>query len=1856
MTSSSSSYFPPLDQCLAGDATLISWRTAYRALCDELAAVDNTHLQHFLCDDETLSLLSVALDPFAKPSSRSATEFSTKTAPINVAQTSNVDYSLEELKNDAQWLSREVQVEELTALRMAIVEWQERPADQLLNTAGNGLSLALSTTADLARTDAFNFSASTARGVSRPALDFTKEDVRRRRLLNVYLSEKSHLTKLSAHLVGRVALAKGDIQGRNVGSLQDHGRRNWIDDAAATVSDAMCPIRRVIESEAFCVRCVERVDAAIANASDSSTWPKVFTEDDEKVQTYLASRFGEIVSALSLMLSTLHALDGIPSGTTVQAWFTVMEKYSFLQGDFPFFGDMSVPQALTSVISVDILKLQFVIGEMVTAGGADTAPLSGNFYLQNEACLNVINMTFYRATQMGLSVATPAIYAWSIITSTIQEIASQHRELRERRIEQDDEEMDNFVRSSRRGSTDHQTEFEKLFASLRHRDMDEGRDNPPLYFLSSAVDRLEVFAIVASLSNLTNSFFSSAAESATAFAIKETLLDLLREGLTLVQYGGQLLEAILSLVEQPTDSTSASPKLQARAIASKFLSDHDLFRPNVLDQALARYPYELSPILRLLTAVSGAGGQGGDATGAMQAKQILDNLQSFTLMVPEHFESSYELEHEDDNANRMQLISALPVFATRQALLSLNPSRRAITMGGSGNAQRGIWEIANGTPGILVGERKPHIFKLQHEHSGLEYLGLLLSTFTASSELLPVAPGSELDRVTAAETINLFTAMLEAVQQQDPSSNDAKHLLGRLSNALQDGQDFVSVVAEVFESELLAHLEQVAQPGSLDLVISCADFMCVLVSISPERAWSILARSSLLGVVDGASSLAAVVGGAELQLGQYRFLAACVKLHSLLLDDSIAGLVKRKSQPTRRAHRFAAQAEASHSTSERTTSAVLGSFQKILVDALQSLPDWKFENACERCNIVIGILDGFNRLLKSTFGVDHEKEPSKRLTNVLAPAAASLLETCVPQAGSSPLLNTFGRLLPDALPVAGDDVLVELRAVLVAQTNSLFTFLTTLVRSAKEGADLLNIKEANGAKQDAVSDADMRKKGTVRAKTLSVGLMQSMPSLAALLASDHAFKADLFPLLAELVQTVGTGGEDPPSILAQFDPEAAKSFLKVVTQLDRPLCDVVVERHVWDFLSLVMGSRQQWFAIYLLTGALPKVRGHRGDVEAIKGKPLLNYALDQLSSISTLPPHRAVGMLKFVAVAQQTWVWATNELRSHADFLKNTLTWLNSLTAAPQRPASAAALISARECEMAAYLCEILAINLHASLEIGDKSVLKLLVPKLEFLRKSGVTVDAYNSSLHFNLADNLKAKFPQSALSDFKRSEANPAPFGLDYFYDRDFAASVLEHDASWTGEDATRSDGYADELSRANANLSLLHAQTALLKSWKTLATTLCDCADQDTALQNELALVAQQCLLSNASPRITEPGVADVLKLRAELAFVLTSKLVALRCKADAIKELLPTAWELVRTSPVDYDVATVPEDVGYYRQLLQILYLTIQPHNYISKATVSSEDTHMEYLYPATSSCLVAIVNHVIAPGFRALCGNLHNDMDLALPADFALLTAILQAILAVPGINSVYTQLSDIVAGSSIVRGALSLYSWSDQLGDDPIYGEIAITFLLSLSQIRPVATQMALEGILTQLASANLSNYLRKPGGKGPFDSPARMFGIWTEGFLPLCLNLLDTVGPPIAAEVAVFLNSFPEQLRRAEKALVNETPSVRNPHAGAVILGVAMEASSLGMLSIVLKSDSARGAAEGIDGGDIPELEYDVDAVKGAAEGLLRSRRGLAERVVPVGGLESKWEATVPESGGENMLVKKVARELEGLVKGAGS
>jgi nuclear pore complex protein Nup188 len=618
-----------------------------------------------------------------------------------------------------------------------------------------------------------------------------------------------------------------------------------------------------------------------------------------------------------------------------------------------------------------------------------------------------------------------------------------------------------------------------------------------------------------------------------------------------------------------------------------------------------------------------------------------------------------------------------------------------------------------------------------------------------------------------------------------------------------------------------------------------------------------------------------------------------------------------------------------------------------------------------------------------------------------------------------------------------------------------------------------------------------------------------------------------------------------------------------------------------------------------------------------------------------MKPARAIAMLHFVAKAQQVWIWATNEVRTKSDFLKNALAWLNNLKPMSRSGNITEAKNAIPEIQMAGLICDVLAVNMHASLEIGDKSQLKSIVPNLKFFTEQAVKVDGYNNSLHSNFAKNLPKNMP-CAPADFRRTRANPASLGDDYFYDVKLAKKMLAYDTHWHGK-----QGFGEEFCRANINMSLVESQTRLLNSWKTLATTLAECVDTNPELQQVLAGTVHNALEANTNTNLDMPYAAELLQTRADLAFVLTSRLVGMKSEIEQVRDLLPLAWHLVKTSPVDYDVASTPQDLKYYTTLLQILYLALQPHAYLNPKPLAAGMGNMALISPSTSGILIELVGRTIAPGFRALCGNLHTNMELAQASDFLLLSALLRAILSVRGVNQIHAQIAEMIAGSNLVRGGLSLFSWADQLAErteqDPVYGSIAVNFLVSLSSVPQVAELMATDGVLSQLSSANLSNYYRKDGGKGPFDEPVRMFNIWAEGFLPICLNLLNAVGPAIAAEISAFLNSFPAQLQRAERSLTNAKPSPRNPRAGAVTLGTVSEARSLIFLSLVLRSASSIGAAEGIAGGDIEELRMNVQALRDDVESLTKNERSLRDRIVPATERELALQAAKGSAGGHD-------------------
>ena len=425
--------------------------------------------------------------------------------------------------------------------------------------------------------------------------------------------------------------------------------------------------------------------------------------------------------------------------------------------------------------------------------------------------------------------------------------------------------------------------------------------------------------------------------------------------------------------------------------------------------------------------------------------------------------------------------------------------------------------------------------------------------------------------------------------------------------------------------------------------------------------------------------------------------------------------------------------------------------------------------------------------------------------------------------------------------------------------------------------------------------------------------------------------------------------------------------------------------------------------------------------------------------------------------------------------------------------------------------------------------------------------------------------------------------------------------------------------------------------------------------------MGTAAIDCLKANAENTLPEAVFERLALSRVTLAFTLSQRLLEAKSTQPDALNILPAAWTLVRVYNTNVGAALDGDGADYYRMLLKILYLSLQIHS--SSTTPSDLDQSQSRATAnsptAESSANIAleIISVTVAQGFRSLTVLLHDDPKVIHPSDFALLTAILRSALAIADVTRNTAHLLNAFSDSQTARCASTLLSWSDQIvtSGDPVYGELSILFLLEMSSVPSLAESLAVEGVLSQMLGTNLVRLLQIRDF-GPFSQPSRMYSIWSKAILPLLLNLLHSVGPPLAAEIAGTLNGFPHQLERAS-GVFTTTPLTSNndPNRDHITLGSASEAVTLSLITTILQTYREASSSVGIVGSAIEQIQWDRTQVKEEAEACLERRVALRDRIVATNEREEVWSRAKPEdekaSGAESRLEEKVVEEMRTVV-----
>ncbi|KNG45782.1 hypothetical protein TW65_07528 [Stemphylium lycopersici] len=1860
-----------LGKCLKGEQQLVTWDIAYRALCDPETASKSDPLRAFLTAKENTDTLSHPWRPFADASSQEKSRFESKTAPISVTPAQSDHYDVDEIKEDSLWLSQEAQISEYAALQLVVQEWQRRPAAQLLTGLTEEEALSVQDAAGIANLGASTFvpnSSILATPLASRTAHLETKAQRRLHILDMYHTTCASIIRISQLLVSwgcASNLRNQTIYGTEYLSLG----AGWIEElgqAVAAAQDGPSGGKALDEClKAFSKRC-DSLDAGYSwNVDDSIL--------EAATEKWVVAQTTELLHILHLALvhADLVAKDFLPAAT-IEDWLKAFSFRGFFR-EFPAVTTRQEPlipviQLLTSLMSLTILKVDRIMDDLESGDCNTWHPSS---YILNTTVVETITTIFGEAKILGASPATPPMFAWAVLTWKLTSRASYEEQERERLLE------------SSNGAANPEPETSPLeeaamtVARLENHELFDGK--MPYEELATFSSAVGVLAIINQLVETSLPAFGTSIDRISQDRIRLLFLHLVRAavGSDIVAYSPDLIVTTYTILAG--DNTfrrweNGEASRHADPIVAYFLEDEYVLRPMLLNEARLRYPYEMTPFLKFCSALTR-----GDKMMQNGMPTFVDKLANHNRLMqrlPDGFRD-YQLTREEENANWVELTADLPLFSSSQASSVFRGQRRLMAAGATQTDALTI--IPAGTEGIIVDDNsQPYVAVWHHQHSTLSYLVELLSTYPVGSSKVETATRQPASRESVVEIIGLFADLIHSSLHSSEGICSTE-LLEAIGISTESSLDTVNMVLAIFEEELLHLCQEPSDETSLELLVNCTHFLEALIVVSPQRVWPWLARSRLLEG-DGNGSLATILIGTEMVLGRYDFLLGCIRLYKGLVKDAVERSVSRKV-PTRALSRFNASAPAESGTSDKIMSTILFTFGRTLASIYESSLSWKCSQPDHRPEINIAICEVFTTILSLAYSVDDAPDLSTKLAKPIAPIAEYLTQLYLTGSDTNPSTNPLMTSLIIGVGPNDSTLLTTTSALWTQQTQSTLAFADLLVRIAM----LLNKPWTHLEQQ----------------------LFKATPLLARLYATSDKWKSQVVLLLEALVRGAlrittqeesemadgdaklarkRTELQEPPSLLGHLGPRTAKNFLSVLSQLDEPLRIVDIQTNVWNLLSGVVTCKQQWFSLYLLTGNTPRetIRSKKNAAPDSRSKALLTRAFDALSGM-TLPEKEPAGlswplytaMLEFVSSAQNNWSWAMGDLRQRKDLIEKLLTFLKWMTKQSKQPRMSnneETLERSFQNRFAALACEVIAMYLHSSRQVGDITVLKDVVPSLTYLEDNALELPSYSTSLHGYLKQNLEKQYSGVSLTNLKRTTLYPETFGRAFFYDIDLAQQLLGFNSKWAGP--REGTGFASEVEKANYNLGLVESQILLLQGWKLLALELSQVVAKDERIVKLLVGVIQKCMAANTQSNLPEALFGQLMVLRADLAFALLKKLVEAKVRTTEARQLLSPVWTAVRTSTPDFDNVFSTDAVHYYRSLLRILYLAL--HFHLIEDTDQSDDasfrssfrgtmpnSHNEYREPISTQ-LLEILTDTVAKGFRSLATQLHAEPLSVSPSDFALLTALLQRIIAIPEMAKWQQQAALLFANNNTVRYATSLFSWADRLAishngvEDPIYGELSILFLLSLSSIQSLAETMAVEGILSQLNTANIMNYYRRVNGTGPFDNPARMYSIWTKGILPLCLNLLLSVGPPIAAEIASFLNQFPEQLTRSVLSIASNTSS-RSP-ATKMTLSIASETHSLALISVILENVRKQGPKLGIQANDVALLDWEREAVKEDVESWLSRKSALRERVVAVDEKELDMLNRIVGTGEDALseLETRVFAELEDarkcLVSGNGS
>lgn len=281
-------------------------------------------------------MLRQPLNPFQESTVQTRANFETRTAAISITPSDNGPCDINQIKGDALWISKETKIDELSALRIALLEWQTRAASQLLSGFTEEETLSIQDAAGRA-----NLGSSTllvdasfmapVDAVRQTLASFSSTEQRRLRLLKLYLSERIHLLKvheilICAALLNHHTATPTGVKGKAKASS------SWLVEAGhAILETEQSHQRNGSQSTATLLRCIDAVRECLNGLQNGSGWYAEEGGNIEIEDCWGQTQIAVIIHTMQLMFVHLVVPDCIPASSVVTAWFRFAEDCAFFK-------------------------------------------------------------------------------------------------------------------------------------------------------------------------------------------------------------------------------------------------------------------------------------------------------------------------------------------------------------------------------------------------------------------------------------------------------------------------------------------------------------------------------------------------------------------------------------------------------------------------------------------------------------------------------------------------------------------------------------------------------------------------------------------------------------------------------------------------------------------------------------------------------------------------------------------------------------------------------------------------------------------------------------------------------------------------------------------------------------------------------------------------------------------------------------------------------------------------------------------------------------------------------------------------------------------------------------------------------------------------------------------------------------------------------------------------------------------------------------------------------------------------------------------------------------------------------------